>query len=391
MCGLFGLVRLKSDDPAVRQRGTSVVFGLGLRSEERGRDAAGVALLSREPVSGALSAPTRKQVAAKVATVDGATVVKAATRFSQLNTDEHLAAISRADIVLGHTRFATQGAASSLVNASPMFAGALLGTHNGDVSPESVANAGELSKVVMGQTDSELLFHALNRVRGDRRSLVKVLRGLQGRAALAFVDRGRPDRLYLARTALSPLSFAYTSDGDLAYASNPDWFRQVERETRGAVSFRDITLVPEGHLLTFSTVTGQIVDRRRFTATCRDSDLPLINSAVYRNFTREDKAADRTLTRRRVVAGPLRSWPELTLAPAVSVAGVRPARATGDELWTEESLAGSTSLVDMDELERLCWLPSGEFDLDTFNEVSLAGAEDAADLMVSLRADRAAS
>lgn len=78
-------------------------------------------------------------------------------------------------VVLGHTRWATQGV-RSLTNASPMAYGDILGTHNGDVRVRpNLAREG---------TDSEWLFGQLDRAR-SLRSTTAVLTGLRGRAALA--------------------------------------------------------------------------------------------------------------------------------------------------------------------------------------------------------------
>src|SRR5439155_2801695 len=108
-----------------------------------------------------------------------------------------------------------------------MACGRLLGTHNGDVTADILrARYPHLRPV--GETDSELVFGALAAAR-DEASILDVLSGLEGRAALAWVDRADPGRLWLARAAMSPLAVAVTGGGDLLWASNPDWLRRAAR------------------------------------------------------------------------------------------------------------------------------------------------------------------
>lgn len=384
MCGLFGLVRVPNGTPESLTRSSEILVALGIKSEERGRHASGLALVRNLDRRGGYTTPTAEQAKSGATAIDGFVILKDTRRFSELPLAEAANAIGRSAVIIGHTRYATRGAASALENASPLLADSLIGTHNGDVSPTSVPGHTELAPTALGDTDSELIYLALHQARHDRRKMVQVLSALRGRAALAFLDRSRPDRLYLARTALSPLSYATTGDGDLVYASNPDWFRQIEKASTGRLTFTNITLVPEGHLLTVATRTAQIIDVRRFTPTCRQDDLPLINSAVYRAFTREDKAADRALSRHRVARQKLPAWPTLTLAPTIEPA--KPAR-HGTLLWSEESIySAPLEPVNFDEVESLCWA-MGEFDFDTYALIAEASDEDAWDFLLELRAE----
>jgi hypothetical protein len=365
-------VRSTAGDDAARARATETFIQLGIRSEERGKDAAGVAVVRTDAPAGTYTAPTREAAAASAHTIDNVAIVKHAGRFADLPIKALSGLMDKGQVLIGHTRWATQGAADQLVNASPLLAGALVGTHNGDVSPASIPRAAQNVKRAHGETDTELLYLALNRARRDRRALVGALRTIAGRAALAFVDRARPDRLYLARTALSPLSIAWTGDGDLVWASNPDWFRQIERSSFGRITFRNITLVPEGHLLTVDTATRKVVDTRRFTPTARARDLHLIGTAVYRNFTRQDRAADLELSRHRLVTAPLGPWKGLT--PAPEILATPP---VGTPLWDEFAAPPAGAVIDLDQLEALCWA-NGQFDDAAYAEVADASSEEEA-------------
>lgn len=389
MCGLFGMVRTAHASEEARHRGTETLIQLGICSEERGRDAAGIALIGNRGSKTKTTSPTAEHAGSPAALIDNAFILKQADRFSTLPINDYLPYLHMAPVILGHTRWATQGAADSVSNASPLLAGNLIGTHNGDLSPASVPKRKEHAQNALGETDSELAYLALDRARTDRRAMVKVLRSVQGRAALAFVDRARPDRLYLARTALSPLSFAYTGDGDFVYASNPNWFRIIEESTHGRITFHDITLIPEGHLLTVNTRTGMVEDTRRFTPTCRESDLLLINTAVYRAFTPEDKAADKAISRRRVLTPALPSWPTLTPAPKIAPKAVK---TVGETLWDEATFGDEFAEedIDLEELEAYCWA-QGDFDYYTYELITNASPVEAADLMQELRLNVAAA
>src|SRR4051812_39103079 len=111
MCGLFGVV-LPLQYPATVAIGTCLRF-LGISAEERGRDAAGLAIFGRASNTWAVRktlGPFRR-------------LYRARPQIDRLIWD--------AASAIGHTRWATQGG-RGLAQASPIAAGPLLGTHNGD-------------------------------------------------------------------------------------------------------------------------------------------------------------------------------------------------------------------------------------------------------------------
>lgn len=387
MCGLFGAIRL----PGADSKNVSLVLhALGCESDERGRDSAGLALFIAEEGKFDSTQPTAEDARSSVLTIDGVAIVKSPGAFKDFVLPDPKSLFAEATVFLGHTRYATQGSTSDLANASPLLAGALVGTHNGDIDIYSVPNSGVWRHKAVGRTDTEVLFLALNRNRADRRKMTSVLRSVRGRAALAFADRGRPDRIYLARTALSPLSYAYDQDGNFYYASNPDWFRRAQQKIPSVV-FTDATLVPEGHLLTVSTINGSILDARRFTPTCREADIRLLNTAVYRGFTAEDKATDLTLHRHQV-AQRLGAWPNpgsvsvaRTSTPSNSPSPASEALSSTVGYDADlDSLPVVSSGIDIDEAERLCWNGS-EFDFVTFEMLLSLDYDEATQLMNQLR------
>jgi hypothetical protein len=370
MCGLFGLVRTpssKSDADAAR-RGAIIVRALGINSEERGVHSSGLAFISND-IEYAPIIVNKTIVNSKEIPLNNVHIIKAPGRFANLNINEtNSEKMVDSNIIIGHTRYATQGAISAMENASPMIAGSLIGTHNGDVLKSTVLGHKDLTKLALGATDSEILLLALNAAYGDRKEMTDILRKSIGRVGLAFIDRSNTDRLYLVRGALSPISYAWTQDGDFVYASNPDWFRRIERETKGNISFTDITLLPEGRLVTVDTRTGQIENVRKFTPSCRDSDLQLIRSAVYKKFVISDRNGFESIARRKIYATTItKTWAE----PVVVLGYQEPEY---DNIIDDPTLP--PPLFDMDEnpiedwaldldsIEKLC------FAMDDFDELA---------------------
>jgi glutamine phosphoribosylpyrophosphate amidotransferase len=296
MCGLFGLLRCPG--AGHRERASAAFVLLGVLAEERGTDAAGVALLH----SRAAAAPAPPGCARfSDVRFGGVRVVKAQGRFSRLwhpGLDHDL---DQAGLAIGHTRWATQGG-RGLASASPLLAGTLVGTHNGDVDAAGLRARFRL-RPAAGGTDSEAVFQALAGAAGAA-GQAAVLAALRGRAALAWADRAQPRRVYLARAALSPLAVASDADGNLWWASNPQWLRIAQRET--GISLTQLKLLAEGTYAVLAAGGGRVrvIDRRRFVPLARPSDVRF-QAPAWRGFTAADRlAAQRPdMIRRRVDPG----------------------------------------------------------------------------------------
>lgn len=290
MCGIFGLIR-NSTAPNPH-RASAAFVELGRLAVERGRDAAGFAMVydgDYEP-----GTPTLQHLTSHETCIGNTRIIKATKPFTALWDDEtHQPRIADAKVILGHTRWATQGKKDDLTNASPLIVGNLVGTHNGDVTKRTVTQGLLVHK--HGDTDTEVLYAALHAERNDRRKITKVLADIHGRAALAWVDRAKPDRVYLGRAALSPLALAWDREGNLYWASNPRWFRDVDAMFDGAIGFCDIILVAEGTLLTVELRGGTpiVADSRRYTPKARASDSRLSDAVVWRGFDASDIAVDK--------------------------------------------------------------------------------------------------
>jgi glucosamine--fructose-6-phosphate aminotransferase (isomerizing) len=296
MCGLFGLLRCPGAGD--RERASAAFVILGVLAEERGTDAAGVALLRARTTAGAAPAGCARFSDVRFG---GVRVAKAQGRFSRLWHPGLDRDLDRAALAIGHTRWATQGG-RGLAAASPLLAGTLVGTHNGDIDADALRARSGL-RPGPGGTDSEAIFQALAAA-GDSAARAGVLAAVRGRAALAWADRAQPRRVHLARAALSPLAVAADTDGNLWWASNPQWLREAQRET--GITLTQLKLLAEGTyaVLAAGRGRGRVVEARRFTPVARPSDVRF-QAPAWRGFSAADQLAGQRpgMIRRRVAPG----------------------------------------------------------------------------------------
>ncbi len=253
MCGLFGLAR--STRTTHPELASGVFIDLGRLAERRGRDAAGFALLNPLPAL--------------------AVVVKATRPFGSLwHPPTHGPLLHQASLALGHTRHASQGAPDQLANTHPLQAGSLIGTVNGDIDQHDLRRRLPPGlPTPQGETDSEVLLLALDRVRGDLGAVCQVLATARGVAALAWVDQARPGLVFLARGALCPLAIGRDTHRHLYWASSPTWFHHLDERAGGRLGFQ-VERVTEGTVLVIATdgKTPMVVAERTFTPTARAGD-----------------------------------------------------------------------------------------------------------------------
>jgi Glutamine amidotransferase domain len=301
MCGLVGVVR--SPGAACPQRATELLVQLGRLAEESGRDAAGLAFVTPSPAATASpDAAHRPDVG-----VGWIRVVKAAVPWSQL--DLPLSEVAAAPVVLLHTRTAICGAVAALANTSPLVAGRLVGTHKGDVDPTTVP--GRLPTPA-GDTDSERLLAAVDRAGGDPAAVAATLATVVGRVALAWVEHARPERVWLARGAISPLAVTRDADGNRWWASNPAWFRRVDALTGGQAGFEPPECLPEGVVRVIAAGDQPtMVAQATFTPRARPSDRDLVRRA-WAGLDPADVAAFRAGACHEVVTTPVPAGLPLT-------------------------------------------------------------------------------
>lgn len=280
MCGIFGTIRPHRYAP--RRAAADALLDLGCYAEERGRDSSGLAIFDGHGHTAATRRPVSEPL---IDLIDGrwrqvlslAEFHQDIPRWPRLRTD-----LQKATVVLGHTRWATRGPLT-LKNASPVRVGPIIGTHNGDVSVPADWPA--------DSTDTAYLFRSLAKI-DHRREVLAVLRGLRGRAALAWTRIDQPGHLHLARTALSPLWIADDAAQSVWWASNPEWLRLIDADH--GLGFRRIRPLHEGtyrHLITDSTAV-RTVGRGWFVATSRAQDERL-TYAAFRGFNPQDVKTER--------------------------------------------------------------------------------------------------
>lgn len=324
MCGVFGMLRAQSWTTERCERAAEAILMLGALAEERGTDAAGLAL------RGALGTASRRKPRADISRlsdvrVDGWRVTKTRGAFSDLDVSMLADDLREARVVLGHTRWSTQGG-DRLVNASPLVIGPVIGTHNGDVTTSSVRSLIKGGIRVAGDTDTEMLFAAIGSTGGGMNAVRAVLETVEGRAALAWVDRRQPYGVWLARAALSPLAVAGDRQGGLWWASNPQWLRRVEQHfDLGLTAPR---MLQEGTLLRVRARKGALDVQLAplFVPLARTRDRRLADLAVWRGFTRADKDDDKAHLRHKLASEPRRSWRSTREPLWASVVA-------GDEAW----------------------------------------------------------
>lgn len=282
MCGLFGTLRPKRYPRHLHGVAASALFDLGYLAEERGVDSAGLATLHGRSLPVHLDDHERGLVEAsigrwRVVTVLGAFSERLPERSRLRNN------LRTARAVLGHTRWATQGAVV-LSNASPMVIGDLIGTHNGDVTTGQDLAAG---------TDSAWLFDQLARA-GSVKGTLAVLTGVRGRAALAWARRSRPELVFLSRTALSPLWTATDPGGAVWWASNPMWLREVA--SWRALDLSNPVPLREGTLIGLRSDVDQVTlaAHHQFVPTSRPQDERSARTVALRGFTLADRRTEMT-------------------------------------------------------------------------------------------------
>lgn len=372
MCGIFGLARANTDHQ--NDLAVEVFSRLGHLSMERGTDSSGFAVTAADPQSADHFPATGATTAARNATLGQTVIAKDCLPFDKFwDHNSYAPLVAEATVAIGHTRAATQGNKADLRNASPLAVGTLVGTHNGDVTLSTIK--GERSLPLRhGGTDTERLYQAIHRDRLDRRKVKDVLTTVEGRVALAWIDRAMPGRLYLARAALSPLSIAFDRAGNLWWASNPNWFRIIDKDMGGAVGFTGITMVTEGTMLTVD-VTGDVpvvTNRHVFTPVSRARDERIADAFVWRYFTPEDEKADKAQRVRTVAPEPVNTsrggWGKSAAASASVFSGrqswLDKYSASADAWWGDDPEDAYEPEVWDEDLDDALLLAEGATDLD---------------------------
>ena len=249
MCGIFGLMLPADPGDEVPAR---ALLTLGMRAEERGIDAAGLAFWAG--TAGAAGHTDPAVVAGRPEfTLDGWRIHKRLGRFRDLPRRDLAGQLRGARMVFGHTRYAVQGDPYRLDNAGPWAVGRIIGTYCGDVDAAALCSRYRLQQLI-GDTDAAAVLAVLAAAADlptglEEPAALDLLRAMRGQAALAWVDRTRTDRLWLARAAAAPLAVAFTAGGAALWASEPEWLSQMAFSWGLSLTGDGPEVVPEGTLL----------------------------------------------------------------------------------------------------------------------------------------------
>jgi glutamine---fructose-6-phosphate transaminase (isomerizing) len=224
MCGIAGYCL----NPADHINAQSLTANLLMAIERRGTDATGMAWKDGD-----------KYRVSKMPIPATEYVVQ---RGQEVPTDTRLAIL--------HTRLATQGSPKRRENNHPIVCGPVVGVHNGHVLNDSHLFT-RLGVSRRGQVDSEAAFALLAHTQWQPE---QILDRLQGRAALAWLDRRTPNTLHLARVEGSPLAIGQTPKGSLIFASTAPLL--LEAATYAGV---EMDWVEEVHEYTYLRVVNGMI------------------------------------------------------------------------------------------------------------------------------------
>jgi len=198
MCGIYGIA--KSPTPYTNKQlkvVKKVLREMAVDSESRGAHSSGIAKVGASTRIYKSLLPSSKFVDTK----------EYHDAVRSLKTDSY--------ILLGHTRFATEGAIVKS-NAHPFKVGDVVGAHNG-----CVYNISEMQSKLDKQcpVDSQLIFKSLN----DNDDIQKAVKNFDADFALSFVKEN-PMILYLTREENRPLYVAYVPSLKTLFYASEDSF-----------------------------------------------------------------------------------------------------------------------------------------------------------------------
>jgi hypothetical protein len=235
MCGIVGFIGLPNNTCDIRN-----IKYLIHMNEHRGKDATGI----WDPING---------------------VQKTLDKAEDFILDETIR-WSNTNILIGHCRSASSGAAKSLDGAHPHEFSNVVGVHNGTLRDcytlEKKYNEGkfhkkdcEIEKIdyYTKYTDSQLLYTIINNT-----GTTRVLSHIEGSAALLFHDKNKPNVLYAYRKESTgvderPLYYGLSSIPNHSGL----YFSSVEKSLK-IVGCTDIKEIEPGHITIFEN--GELIE-----------------------------------------------------------------------------------------------------------------------------------
>ncbi len=226
MCGIYGIA--KSPTPYTNKQlkvVKKVLREMAVDSESRGAHSSGIAKVGANTRIYKSLLPSSKFVDTK----------EYHDAVRSLKTDSY--------ILLGHTRFATEGAIVKS-NAHPFKVGDVVGAHNG-----CVYNISEMQSKLDKQcpVDSQLIFKSLN----DNDNIQEAVQNFDADFALSFVKKN-PMKLYLTREENRPLYVAYVPSFKTLFYASEDSFVE-DALVKNGINDVDVYSLNKNTLYAFDT------------------------------------------------------------------------------------------------------------------------------------------
>lgn len=172
--------------------------------------------------------------------------------------------------IIGHNRYATQGAVSKK-NAHPFDFDTLVGVHNG-----TLKNKYRLDDATDFDVDSENLYHHM-----EKHGLADVLNVMDGAWALVWWDK-KEETLNMLRNKERPLFVVATKDGESMFWASEKWMLSVAC-SRNGVEINDIHEVAEDMLYTFHIKADGKLDKPHIKASPSTYVAPVYTNNNWKN------------------------------------------------------------------------------------------------------------
>ena len=244
MCGIFGFV-VTQDAQLTNKSLRSILSKLFKLSEKRGREAAGIALMSGTSVD-VFKKPGRAHEIAS--SNEYLTFLKAfLDRVSESNQNEtHLPAL----IAIGHSRLVTNGAESLAKNNQPVISNNSVGIHNGIVVNDAELWNENADLARQSELDSEIIFRLIDKYCQRTGKLVdatvETFSKIDGAASIAMISDWT-EGLLLATNTGSIYTTSTEKPCIFLFASERFTLEKlVKREVFSRMEFAGITRIPAG-------------------------------------------------------------------------------------------------------------------------------------------------
>lgn len=238
MCGIIGFI---TDKPT--EENYSLLGDLLFVSSERGTDATGIAIAENKKI--------------KVVKEDVPSDKFIKKHYIGLKKE-----IAKSNVVLGHTRLATQGHQSDNHNNHPIVGEKYVMVHNGVCSTMDRIK----DYPYKGKVDSEILLSYI-----EKKGLKDGLIELVGSAAVAIIKEGEPNTLYLWRHN-NPLWLAYDPERKvLFFGSTEDILKEGLANLLNFFSSFQMRQIPENYLYKITCsplsleVLGEVEPKKTYT------------------------------------------------------------------------------------------------------------------------------